>query len=104
MKISYAQVEEFCNEMHRTANNIREILEDTKNQVNLLSGSDVWEGQSANYYLDKFNQLSSNFEMVYQELESAVLYMAACSDGYQKIDENIMNEICNNLNIERIEI
>ena len=50
-------------------------------------------------FCDKLESLTKNFEEVYIELEISILYMASCSEGYQVIDKQIMQEICSNLNI-----
>lgn len=100
MKISYSQVEGYCNELHQLAKHMKDLIYDIESTSNKVSSSDTWSGQAANYYTQKMKKLCSNFDEMFTELENSVLYMAKCSDGYQAMDKTVVAEICNNLNIQ----
>lgn len=99
MNISYSQVEAQCNELHSIAKNMKEILDEIVKIKNDVSKGSIWSGNAANKYSEKLNAVAKNFDEVFVEIENSILYMANCSDGYQAIDEQIMREICSNLNI-----
>lgn len=99
MNISYSQVEMQCNGLHATAKNMKEILEKIDQiRIKILNG-DSWDGNAANAYSSKLESITKNFEEIFLEIENSILYMAKCSEGYQAIDQQIMNEICSNLKI-----
>ena len=99
MNISYSQVEMYCNELHSVAKNIKEIFDNIENLRTKILNGDSWSGKASQTFCDKLGSVTKNFEEVYLELENSILYMASCSDGYEAIDKQIMQEICSNLNI-----
>ena len=99
MKISYSDVESYCNELHSLANKMKDILDDVKNIKTKISSSETWTGAASNYYSDKLKNVSNKFDEIYDEIEYSILFMANVSDGYQSIDQDIMSEICSNLSI-----
>lgn len=99
MKLSYSKVEESCNELHSIAKRMKESLDEVKAISRNLSGSESWSGSASNYYSKKLNKLTKSFDEVFIEIENSILFMASCSEGYQKVDQTIMREICSNLNI-----
>lgn len=99
MKISYKQVETQCNELHSVAKNMKEILDNINRIGNSILSGESWNGDAANTYSKKLNTVTKNFEEIFLEIENSILYMASCAEGYQAIDEKIMQEICSNLKI-----
>lgn len=97
MKISYAKIESECNQMHNIANKMNENVAVIKRLNNNLSY--YWKGIGCTNYQSKMRSALQNFDAVYQELESCVLYLAKCAEGYKAIDQQVMNQICNNLKI-----
>lgn len=104
MKLSYSQIESYCNEMHLIANRLKETLSNIQNNSLELSKSDAWVGESASNYINKIKKLTINFDDIYKELENAILFLAKTSDGYKAIDQNVINEICMNLNISEVNL
>lgn len=98
-KIKYEDIKTSCEEMHIQAKNMKELLENINTNSKKLSSTGSWEGKAAEYFIKKTEKLTKNFDEIYIELENSILYLAKVSDGYQAIDENLMQEICNNLNI-----
>lgn len=101
MEFSYAKIDNYCSELYNISNEIREELENVKNKVNKISGQEIWQGDAAEVYMNKFKEISANFSDVSQELEKAILYLASCSSNYEELENKIISEISNNLNIER---
>lgn len=99
MKISYSQVESFCNELHGNAKNMKYIFDEILSLSSSVSSKGNWCGEAADNYISKLKKVSSNIDMIFQEIENSILFMAKCSDGYQAIDKTIVKEICDNLNI-----
>lgn len=99
MKISYSQVEEYCNELHSLAKNMKETLENVRETGKKLSSSGRWVGSASNYYSEKLSNLTKDFDEIFKEVENSILFMASCSEGYNYIDKVVIREICSNLNI-----
>lgn len=99
MKISYSQVEAQCNELHSVAKKMKEILENVDSIRTKVQKGDSWSGEASSTYSKKLEEVAKNYEEVFLEIENSILYMANCSEGYQAIDQQVMNEICTNLNI-----
>lgn len=99
MKLSYSQVEGYCNELHAMVRKMKESFEEIEQMSKNVSKSGCWSGTAAEYYTSKLNKVSRNFNEITMEIENAILFMAKCSEGYQMIDQSVMKEICNNLNI-----
>lgn len=98
MNISYKDVEAECNELHNLAKNMKKISEDIASIRDKLNGS--WKGIAANAYIDLLNNVTYSFDSVFVSIESSILYMASCAEGYQALDKSIMDEICGYLNID----
>lgn len=98
-KISYGDIETLCNGLHQVAKTMKEILDDIEGIKNKLSSGSSWSGSASSTYAEKLSAVTKNFEEVFIEIENSILFMASCAEGYQAIDENIMQEICSNLNI-----
>ena len=99
MKISYDQIEKYCNEMHSRAKEMKEMIETIQGVGKTVEESGLWKGKSSTYYTEKLKKLTSTYEEIYQEIENSILYMAKCAEGFQAIDKQVLKEICNNLNI-----
>lgn len=98
-KISYSQIEGYCNELHAVAKKMNEILENVKKSGENILSKDNWNGPAANFFANKMTKLTSNFDDVFKEIENSILFMASCAEGYQAIDQIVVKEICSNLNI-----
>lgn len=98
MYISYKDVESQCNKLHNLAKKMKSISEDISNVKNTLGS--CWKGIAADSYIELLNTVTSCFESVFLSIEDSILYMASCSEGYQALDKNIMDEICGYLNID----
>lgn len=98
MNISYKDVEAECNELHNLAKNMKKISEDIASMRDKLNGS--WKGIAANAYIDLLNNVTYSFDSVFVSIESSILYMASCAEGYQALDKLVMDEICGYLNID----
>lgn len=98
-RIKYQDVRHSSEEIHTFAKNMKISLENITKNVKNLKNAGFWEGNSSDYYINKLEKLTSNFEEIYVELENSVLYLANVSDGYEAIDKKVMQEICDNLNI-----
>ena len=99
MKISYKQIESYCNELHSLAQNMKETLENIDSIGNVLLNGGVWSGAASENYIQKLKSVTKNFDEVFVEIENSILYMANCAEGYHVIDQNIIKEICSNLQI-----
>lgn len=99
MKISYSQVESYCNEMHKIASEIKQMVETIQGVGKTVAESSAWEGESSAHYAEKLKSLTTAFDEIYIELENAVLFMAKSAEGFQAIDKQVLKEICNNLHI-----
>lgn len=97
MKISYNQVESYCNELHSIAKSMKDSLQYINSIGNSVKG--YWSGEASDYFSKQLNALTKNFDEVFCELENSILFMAKCSEGYQVLDDKISQEICNNLHI-----
>lgn len=99
MKFSYTKIEEYCNEMHQIAMNMKNILEEIDQNTANIFKDGSWEGIAASYYFDKFSNVSKRFDEVYNEVENSILFLAQTAEGYGSIDKKVIVQICNGLNI-----
>ena len=103
MKVSYSNLKQHSEELHSSYNNIKEILENVKNISSSITKSGCWSGEAADYYLDKLNKLSGNFEEVFLELDKSVIYLDKVLERYESIDEVLSGAVDNiNLNISNV--
>lgn len=99
MNISYNQVETYCNDLHALSGKMKETLQKIEESGMKINKSECWVGNASEFFVKKISVMSNNFEQIYNEIETSILYMAKCSSGYQAIDQKIMSEICENLNL-----
>ena len=97
MNISYKDVEEQCNELHQLAKNMNDTIKQIADINSKLKSA--WIGIASDAYTEQLEIATNSFAEIYSAIESSILYMASCAEGYQAIDEKVMEEICNYLNI-----
>ncbi len=101
MKFYYSQIEDYCTNLYQVSKNIRNILDETMGEINKISNTEIWKGPAGDNYIEKLKGISLSFDNASAELESAVLFLASCADNYETLENNIIQEISNNLQIER---
>jgi len=99
IEFEYAEVEQYCNELHSISNRIKEILENSSNEIKKIQSGENWTGPASDKCVDKFNKVSKSFSDVSDTLDSVVLFIAQCSKNYNSIDNKVINEIKSNINI-----
>lgn len=101
--ISYSDIENYCNELHVIADRIKENLDNVKSEGTSVCSNENWIGIASEYYLNKINNFSKNFDDIINKLEESILYMAKCSEGYQAIDSKIIKDFkISNTNISNV--
>lgn len=97
MHISYKDVEQQCNSLHELAKS----MDETITQINTLNASvkGVWLGPAADAFTGNLGAAAASFAEVRAAIETSILYMAKCAEGYKAIDKTVMQEICDYLNI-----
>lgn len=98
MNISYKDVEEQCNQLHELAKNMNDTIKQIADINSKLKSA--WIGIASDAYTEQLEMATNVFTEIYAAIESSILYMASCAEGYQAIDEKVMEEICNYLNID----
>lgn len=98
MHISYKDVEQQCNSLHELAKS----MDETITQINTLNASvkGVWLGPAADAFTENLGAAAASFAEVRVAIETSILYMAKCAEGYKAIDKTVMQEICDYLNID----
>ncbi len=99
MKISYSQIESSCNELHAVAKNMQSSFEKISAIKTTVNGGSFWGNEAASAYAQSLEVLTSQFDDIFLEIESSILYLASCAEGYQAVDNLVMTEICNSLGI-----
>lgn len=100
MKLSYSQIETYCNEMHKIASEMKDLIEKVQGVGKQVESSSSWEGNASTFYSEKLQKLISVFEPVFVELENAVLYLAKSAEGFEAVDKQVLKEICASLHID----
>lgn len=101
MKFYYSQIEEYCTNLYVVSKRISDILENTMTEINKISKTEIWKSPAGDNYIKKLKEVSLEFGNASAELESAILFLASCSDNYETLENNIIQEISNNMQIER---
>lgn len=104
INIEYSKVESYNNELHQIALNIKKIFEEIEMKSEIIKKVDNWNGIGQAYYVTKLDEIMSNFQEIYKELENCVIYIAACSEGYQVLDQKVIDDILSNLNLSEISL
>jgi len=96
--ISYKQVEESANEIHRLAISMSETMKHVENTCKTLVDTEGWSGKAADFFLGKVVKMNNEFQVeAYAEMENLVLYLAQVTEGYKVLGESLVKEICQNL-------
>lgn len=99
IKFNYAEVEQYCNELHNVSIRMKETLENVKSEVQRIQSGENWIGPASDKFVEHFNKTSEVFVDVGDMLDKIVLYIAQCSSNYENLDNKVINEIKNNLNV-----
>ena len=97
--IKYADIKDQCNTLHKVANDIKDTLDKIEKATISVSSNDMWIGNASDHFNNYVRELAKNYDDIYNELEASVLFLASCAEGYEAIDNQVMNQILNNLNI-----
>lgn len=100
MKFNYGDVEQHCNELYNVSNSIKEIFDNISGEIKKIHGSEAWIGPASDDFVERINSAVENFDILSNNLQGAIYYIATCSSNYRSVENNIVNEIKNNLNIK----
>lgn len=100
MKISYSQIEGYCNELHALSKNLKEIMNNIE-EIGVQVSNNSWNSDAANVYSEKLKNATKIFDDIFIELETSILFLANSAEGYQAVDNNVVKEICSNLSINQ---
>lgn len=95
-KISYSQVDLCVSELQGSFQNIQSTFDEIDGVANSINGS--WQGQAADSYIDKIKEITSTFDSICNEMDTATQYLSGCMDRYKKSD-NVIGEDISNLKI-----
>lgn len=103
-RVEYKVVEEYNNNLHQKALEMNKLFETIKITARILEDESNFSGEGKEYFTKKLNEFMSNFDEIYKEIENCVIYIAACSDGYQAIDSKVAKDILENLNLSELSL
>lgn len=90
MNISYADLENYKEELNSIYSNINSILQNVINLEGRLSMSECWKGNAFEHYNTKIYELSENFNTVYRELEKTTTYLEKILERAASVDSKII--------------
>lgn len=99
IKFNYAEVEQYCNELHNISTRMKDILEKSKTEVQKIQSGENWIGPASDRFVESFEKTSKMFVDVSEILDKLVLYVAQCSSNYESLDNSVINQIKSNMNI-----
>lgn len=75
---------------------IESLFERVNNNINLINGTDVWDGELNMAFIKKYSELSSNYEEIISSLKYLSLFMKDVVSKNKKYESNIQNDINTN--------
>lgn len=88
LDIKYQSILDIANNISTTANQVNTLLNsDVKSTVGSVRS--VWEGEAAEKYQAKFNQLAAQFDTFYQELAALSAFLKNTVETYQAAEKAI---------------
>jgi len=97
IKVDSSGIEEICNNMYSITKRMKENITNIQNDNTTLAND--WSGEASENYDNKLRALLNSFDEAYKELLYAILYMARTSEKYQGLEQEVIRNVCSDLNI-----
>lgn len=95
MKISYEEIERYCNNMYGVSSNIKTILENINTSLNKLNSLSCWQGNGYEYFYDKLKNVTNSFDDINNTISNNIKYLEDMATSYSKLDKKIVTGFTN---------
>ncbi len=97
-KLSYKDINSMAEELHKSAANMEEILEQVKILFSNIGNEEVWAGDAANETREEFDKLSAQFPKFSEAIDDCYNYLLSVTGGYKSVDKTIKSNVSTEIN------
>ena len=95
-KVSAAELRNTSSTLNTEATNLKDILDNVKNELLKIGNEDVFSGDAASALNAEFTTLSNKFVDFEEAVKSCATYLNGVSDNYDKFESTIKSGISSN--------
>ena len=81
---------------NNSINNIEKIFTNIDKNIYDISKNDIWQGEFQEATYNKYNELSSNYDIILQSLKELSSFMDKTLNAYTDVENSTMSDIDNN--------
>ena len=96
VKVSAAEFRSTASTLNAEAGNLKDILDNVKNDLLKIGNEDVFSGDAASALNAEFTTLSSKFGEFEEAVKSCATYLNGVADNYDKFESTIKSGIGSN--------
>lgn len=95
-KVSSAELRNTASTLDTEAANLKDILDNVKNELLRVGTDEVFSGTAANALNEKFKELSNKFVNFSDAVKSCSTYLKGVADNYDQFENTIKSGIGSN--------
>lgn len=91
-QISYEEVTTIANAIRNSSQKMKEILDDTKKQMQMINTESTWKSGASEVLITKFNTLASKFDSFSMAVNNYATFLDNTVATYKAADTTISNK------------
>lgn len=97
IKFNYAEVENYCNEMYKLLDELKNVDESFKSSIKKIRSGSIWKGKASDGFVRRCEKTANVCDVMEEALKNAILFVIECSENYSSSESSIMNRIKSDL-------
>ena len=93
MKLKSREIEECNIELQKALNEIKEIFNNSRKQIERISAGDIWSGPNANSFLDQCKETLMIDENMLEYLEDVIEYIKNSCYNYERVERSVIEQM-----------
>lgn len=85
----YEALKSYAITLNKDFNTIRNAISHFENAMEIATGFSVWDSPTREYYLDLYNSLKENFEIIFDKFNNINQYLDTVIDNYKSAEEQM---------------
>ena len=94
----FNRFESIINDFNNMTNKLSDLLKNENNSFNSLSEKNIWQGDLHEILINKYTELSTNYETIINSLNGIENFMRNTLEEYKLLENSLNNDLSYNAN------
>ena len=90
---SYTEFQDVINSLENSKNNLSDLFDRERENVEKINETDTWSGSSATSFYNKYVALNNNYDNICNSLDIYIRFLKKTLNDYMKMEAAINNNI-----------